>query len=112
MLERGLRDDDIPCERVFVLPTSQGQAWSLHKLALVFDTLPVVHDDQAATEAMVETEKSYKLAEYYARRAEARVSGKWGGKMLLLATVNQGMGGDGTIVYYIVQEGAVKPRQN
>ncbi len=25
---------------------------------------------------------------------------------------HEGMGGDGTVVYYIMQEGEVKPRQN
>jgi hypothetical protein len=34
-------------------------------------------------------------------------------KRLLLAMLShQGKGGDGTIVYYIMQEGDVKPRQN
>ena len=34
-------------------------------------------------------------------------------KRVLLAMMSQnGMGGDGTIVYYITQEGAIKPRQN
>jgi tRNA-splicing endonuclease subunit Sen15, fungi type len=33
-------------------------------------------------------------------------------RVLLAMKAHQGMGGDGTIVYYIVQEGEVKPRQN
>jgi len=34
-------------------------------------------------------------------------------KRILLAILSHnGMGGDGTIVYYIMQEGDVKPRQN
>ena len=58
------------------------------------------------------SEKKRKLAEYYKRRHEAHISKEWGGKRLLLAMVDKAMGGEGTVVYYIVQEGVVKPRQN
>lgn len=38
---------------------------------------------------------------------------KFGGQRILLAMVTQGlMGGDGTVVYYFMGEGEVKPRQN
>lgn len=33
-------------------------------------------------------------------------------RVLLAMKAHVGMGGDGTVVYYIVQEGEVKPRQN
>lgn len=33
-------------------------------------------------------------------------------RVLLAMKAHEGRGGDGTIVYYIVQEGEVKPRQN
>ena len=33
-------------------------------------------------------------------------------RVLLAMKAHDGMGGDGTVVYYIVQEGEVKPRQN
>lgn len=33
-------------------------------------------------------------------------------RVLLGMRANEGMGGDGTVVYYIMQEGEVKPRQN
>ncbi|KAE8144999.1 tRNA-splicing endonuclease subunit Sen15 [Aspergillus avenaceus] len=118
MLERGLRDDDVELERIFVVPTVQGQSWSLRKMAAVFDTLPDEAQFQALDISVVESneapteEKAAKLAEYYEHRKKARLTKEWGGKRILLAMVDRGMGGDGTVVYYIIQEGAVKPRQN
>ncbi|PKX94733.1 uncharacterized protein P174DRAFT_193848 [Aspergillus novofumigatus IBT 16806] len=117
MLERGLREDDIELERMFVVPTAHGQSWSLRKMAAVFDALPEDEEesnDQSLDDAKESgnAEKAAKLTEYYEYRRKARVTKEWGGKRLLLAMVDRGMGGDGTVVYYVVQEGAVKPRQN
>ncbi|GCB22131.1 probable tRNA-splicing endonuclease subunit tsp-1 [Aspergillus awamori] len=108
MLERGLREDDVELERMFVLPTVQGESWTLRKLAGVFDSLP------EGSEEVLEGggEKAEKLREYYEYRGKARATKEWGGKRLLLAMVDRRMGGDGTVVYYVVQDGAVKPRQN
>lgn len=125
MVERGLREEDVELERMFVVPTVQAQSWSLEMMAAVFDSLPDIgteigEDDEvdAKNEVGEETngagdrEKAGRLADYYGRRAQARRSGEWGGKRLLLAMIDKGMGGEGTVVYYIVQEGTVKPRQN
>jgi hypothetical protein len=118
MLERGLRDDDIELERMFVVPTAHGQSWSLRKMAAVFDALPEDEEESHAQslddakESGDSAEKAAKLTEYYEYRRKARVTKEWGGKRLLLAMVDRSMGGDGTVVYYVVQEGAVKPRQN
>ncbi|GIJ84374.1 hypothetical protein Asppvi_003217 [Aspergillus pseudoviridinutans] len=118
MLERGLREDDIELERLFVVPTAHGQSWSLRKMAAVFDALPEDEEESHAqslddaTESGNNAEKAAKLTEYYEYRRKARVTKEWGGKRLLLAMVDRSMGGDGTVVYYVVQEGAVKPRQN
>lgn len=128
MLEKGLREEDIDPETLFVLPTAQGQKWSLGMMARVFDALPEFPDvghgrDRAPPgsgtsgggegEASVSRDNKEKaLDEYYERRDKARLTNEWGGKRLLLAMVDKGMGGDGTVVYYVVQEGAVKPRQN
>ncbi|PYI06346.1 hypothetical protein BO78DRAFT_117645 [Aspergillus sclerotiicarbonarius CBS 121057] len=109
MLERGLRDEDVELDRMFVLPTVEGQSWSLRKMAGVFDSLPG-GDDETSRE--VEGEKADKLREYYEYREKARVTREWGGKRMLLAMVDRQMGGDGTVVYYVVHDGAVKPRQN
>ncbi|PLN84421.1 hypothetical protein BDW42DRAFT_39885 [Aspergillus taichungensis] len=118
MLQRGLRETDIELERLFVLPAVQGQSWSLARLAAVFDSLPGGEGRPAASAAAgtdiegSEGDKAAKLAEYYEYREKASLTKEWGGKRILLAMVDRMMGGDGTVVYYIVQEGAVKPRQN
>jgi hypothetical protein len=118
MLERGLREDDIELERMFVVPTAHGQSWTLRKMAAVFDALPEDEEESNAQslddakESGNNAEKAAKLTEYYEYRRKARVTKEWGGKRLLLAMVDRSMGGDGTVVYYVVQEGAVKPRQN
>lgn len=126
MVERGLREDDVELDRMFVIPTVQGQSWSLEKMVAVFNALPDPSDDEVDEEAKTEAEeqssdavadgadagKAAQLAEYYEYRAKARRTGEWGSKRLLLAVIDKGMGGEGTVVYYIIQEGAVKPRQN
>ncbi|KAL2826842.1 hypothetical protein BDW59DRAFT_61342 [Aspergillus cavernicola] len=123
MVERGLREEDVELDRMFVLPTVQGQSWSLEKMAAVFDALPgPADDDEEEAEAegqhldtvedATNVDKAAKLAEYYEYRTKARRTEEWGGKKLLLAMIDKGMGGEGTAVYYVVQEGTVKPRQN
>ncbi|KAL4922699.1 tRNA-splicing endonuclease subunit Sen15 [Aspergillus aurantiobrunneus] len=124
MVERGLREEDVELDRMYVIPTVQGQPWSLEKMAAVFDALPGPADEEVEAEAEAEeqtsdaigdgtnADKAARLAEYYEYRAKARRTGVWGAKRLLLAMVDAGMGGEGTVVYYIVQEGTVKPRQN
>ncbi|CAI7653470.1 unnamed protein product [Penicillium pancosmium] len=118
MLEQGLREDDLRPERLVVIPTAQGQNWSLRRMAAVFDALDEItiaaEDDEADVETRppVEGDKAQKLEEYYQRREKANATLEWGSRRVLLGMVNKGMGGDGTVVYYIVQEGEVKPRQN
>lgn len=99
----------MPAERIFVIPTAQGQTWSLGRMAGVFDS---ADEGNEGVELGLEGEKAEGLKAYYARRKTARETREWGGKRMLLAMVDKGMGGDGTVVYYVVQEGAVKPRQN
>ncbi|OJD11340.1 hypothetical protein ACJ73_09562, partial [Blastomyces percursus] len=41
MLEHGISTADLPVEREWVIPTAQGQAWSLRRLAECFDALPL-----------------------------------------------------------------------
>ena len=81
-------------------------------MAGVFDSLPEGGADEANREVEVEGEKADKLREYYEYREKARATREWGGKRMLLAMVDRQMGGDGTVVYYVVHDGAVKPRQN
>lgn len=84
-------------EREWVLPTHLQEKWSLAKFADVFDALDTV--PPAGEESLAEEE------------AEA-VGQQWRGrsrqKRLLLATLHD----DSTVVYYIIHDGIVKPRQN
>ena len=116
LLDKGLREDDLKPERMFVIPTSQQQAWSLRRMAAAFDALSDVRvgveDETASKDDNPDPGKAQKLKEYYVRREEALATKEWGSQRMLLAMVDKGMGGEGTVVYYIVQEGEVKPRQN
>lgn len=119
LLQIGLREEDLRSERLWVLPSTQGQTWTLGKLTTIFDALPsrttgTESSTNAAEESkeIVDKEKEEKLAKYFEKKQEADKENKWGGKRLLLAVVDRLVGGDGTIVYYVVQDGHVKPRQN
>lgn len=112
MLEQGLREDDLKPERFFVIPTAQGESWSLRRMAAVFDALSEIQADETSTGWKADPGKAEQLAKYYERRDKAHETKEWGGKRVLLAMVDKGMGGEGTVVYYVVQEGEVKPRQN
>ena len=111
MLEQGLREDDLKPERFFVIPTAQGQQWSLRRMAAVFDAMSEIQPVETST-GEKDNGKAKQLAKYYERREKAYETKEWGGKRVLLAMVDKGMGGEGTVVYYVVQEGEVKPRQN
>ncbi|KAJ5746430.1 hypothetical protein N7520_011612 [Penicillium odoratum] len=115
MLGKGLREDDLRPERLFVIPTAQGQSWSLRRIASAFDAMggiQIVEDGEERETPKVDAEKAQKLDDYYEKREEAMATKEWGAQRLLLAMVDKGMGGEGTVVYYVVQEGEVKPRQN
>jgi tRNA-splicing endonuclease subunit Sen15 len=81
-------------EPEWVLPTHLGEGWSLQKFAEIFDSIETLPPLE------------------YKQDKEEAVGQKWRGKdrqkRLLLATVHD----DSTIVYYIMHDGIVKPRQN
>ena len=97
-LKAGLKEEDVGVEREWILPTRLREKWSLRRFGDVFDAVDdepkggedVGEDDQVGEERKV-------------KRGKRR-----GGKRILLATV----GDDSTVVYYIVHDGIVKPRQN
>ena len=93
MLTAGVKETDVPLEREWVLPTHLREKWSLRKFAEVFDAVGKIPPGEGDVEHSgdVEVEK--------VRR---------GGKRVLLAIV----GDDSTVVYYIVHDSIVKPRQN
>lgn len=97
MLKQNIQEKDIPVEREWVLPTHLREKWTLRKFAKVFDGI---------TELPSVDKKSNQEEQYNQGAKETK--SRRGGKRLLLATV----GDDSTIVYYIVHDGIVKPRQN
>ncbi|KAJ5551595.1 tRNA-splicing endonuclease subunit Sen15 [Penicillium sp. DV-2018c] len=124
MLENGIREDDLEAERMFVVPLVQGQSWTLRHMAAVFDRLSeferkVEEHDRSLESGRTKDESeemgselAEKLARYYKKKEQARLTKEWGSQRLLIAMVDKGMGGDGTVAYYVLHEGEVKPRQN
>lgn len=86
-------------------------------MAAAFDALATLEDSSGSREEWssnesTDPEKAKKLDEYYEKKKIAKETKEWGTRRALLAMTNRGMGGEGTVVYYVVQEGEVKPRQN
>lgn len=90
LLAHGLTDTDIPAQQEWILPMNIGEKWTLKRFCGVFDALP--------------TRTPLRGAGSHSHQDAKRV--------LLAMLSHQGKSGDGTIVYYIMQEGDVKPRQN
>jgi len=80
-----------------VLPTHLAEELSLADFAAFFDSLDTVPPNPEGAQTKVR---------------ESTVGEKWQGKnrqkRLLLATIHD----DSTVVYYIIHDGIVKPRQN
>ena len=95
-LKAGVKDDDeVGVEREWVLPTHLLERWSLRKFAEVFDGIGEEPPDEMGQD------DGWQIRD--------EVKGKRrGGKRVLLAT----LGDDSTVVYYVVHDGIVKPRQN
>ena len=103
MLTRGIREQDVAIEREWVLPTHLKEKWSLQRFAEVFDAVDKVPPDVEDRDGNSKTRGKVKVVE---RKGE--VGSRRGGKRVLLATVAD----DSTVVYYVVHDGIVKPRQN
>jgi tRNA-splicing endonuclease subunit Sen15, fungi type len=84
-------------EREWVLPTHLQEKWSLAKFAAVFDALDTVPRVEEESLGGEETETFGQ-----------QWQGKNRQKRLLLGTLHD----DSTVVYYIIHDGVVKPRQN
>lgn len=114
-------------QREWVVAVSLGQKPSLSWLAETFDALPLrrgpavgrkeerargsVSDDEEDDDDVTEDGKSSLEADE--RKGEALEAGYPNPKRVLLAMKAQdGLGGDGTVAYYVCLEGEVKPRQN
>ncbi|EFE38127.1 conserved hypothetical protein [Trichophyton verrucosum HKI 0517] len=107
LLEHNIPMKDIPADREWVIPTAQGEKWTLSRLAGLHDSLPSRAEDFLP--GSVDLEEATKSMQEYVKLKKEK---PWGGKRALLAMVNRGLGGDGTVVYYVTMEGTPKPRQN
>lgn len=100
MLQNGVDEDSLPLEREWVLPTHLKEKWSLRQFADIFDAIDEVPQSSDGDRISRENDE--------ANIEKASPPKRTGGKRILLAIV----GNDSTIVYYIIHEGIVKPRQN
>ena len=85
-------------EREWVLPTRLEEKWSLHKFADIFDAIPVIPPEDEIGQRR----------EFEPIQVEQQWKGRQRQKRVLLATLHD----DSTVVYYIIHDGIVKPRQN
>ncbi|MCJ1436786.1 hypothetical protein MMC27_006168 [Xylographa pallens] len=111
MLRAGLREPDREVDREWVLPTHLREKWSLRKFADVFDAVgeePPEGDGGGEESESAEGTGIQKGSTGSGADPSHEGDGRRGGKRVLLATVSD----DSTVVYYIVHEGLVKPRQN
>lgn len=90
LLRHKIAERELDVQREWVLPLSIGETFTLRQFARVFGRLP------SRTETNVAVDFRWRDTK----------------RVLLGMLAHNGMGGDGTIAYYIMQEGEVKPRQN
>lgn len=86
-------------QREWVLPLSLGEKWTLKQFCWVFDGL-------------AEREIVKVVGEPGDRGDAKTFEWKDSKRMILAMLAHNGFGGDGTVAYYIMQEGEVKPRQH
>lgn len=99
---------DLPREREWVLPCQLRERWTLRRFGEVFDAIDVV---PPTNEGEVLFEDRRAVAQQNLRDLAPVEANKWRTeqpKRLLLATLDD----DSTIVFYVVHDGIVKPRQN
>ena len=89
-----------------MLPTQLTEKWSLRRFAEVFDAVGELPERPEGVDGGEGVERKDVRDE--GQKSRGKGEKRRGGKRVLLATVND----DSTIVYYIVHDGIVKPRQN
>ncbi len=78
-------------EPEWILPTRLNEKWTLRRLAAIFDAIDIVPPAPASATGPDESVNPWRTT-----------------KRVLLGTVDS----DSTVVYYIIHDGVVKPRQN
>lgn len=89
LIKAGIKDEDLPPQAEWVLPSHLREKWSLRRFGEIFDSIGAVPPQSDAGSA--DRDRKWRQK-----------------KRLLLGTVED----DSTVVYYIVHDGIVKPRQN
>lgn len=93
---------ELRSEREWVLPSHLREKWSLKRFGEVFDDITMVPRTGSGTLLFEEDREE-------SEQVETEEENEWRKtKRLLLATLDD----DSTVVYYIVHDGIVKPRQN
>lgn len=95
LLKARIADKDVPSEREWVLPSHLQEKWTLRRFASIFDAIDSIPPNP-------EGAGDVDVAQHEAQMKWRMV------KRALLATVDS----DSTIVYYVIHDGIVKPRQN
>ncbi|KIW99666.1 uncharacterized protein Z518_11079 [Rhinocladiella mackenziei CBS 650.93] len=118
LIKHSIPDTSLPVQRELVLPLSLGENWTLSRFCAVFDHLPerqVIHVQGAGGSGRPMGTQATPAD----GSANGSATGRVGGyehrdqkRVLLGMKARDGGGGDGTVVYYIMQEGEIKPRQN
>lgn len=129
LLKHSIPETSLAVQREFVLPLSTAEKWTLRRFCAVFDALSerekiVVNVDSVAAAAAVAGGSGHSATRANgsatpptgpanrARTPTPPYEHKDQKRVVLGMRAREGRGGDGTIVYYIMQEGEVKPRQN
>lgn len=99
LIKKGLSEEDVEPERIWVVPSALREKWTLRRFAECFEGVPTPWENRESEKDIGDDE------------GDGKEMRKWAGddvKRVLLATVDD----DSTVVYYVVHDGIVKPRQN
>lgn len=100
--------EELTVQREWVLPASTGEKWTLKRFAWVFDGL----SERDPVRVPTKTTGNGEEADATTIATSYQFEWKDAKRVVLAMLANNGMGGDGTVTYYIMQEGEVKPRQH
>ncbi|KIW37741.1 uncharacterized protein PV06_09737 [Exophiala oligosperma] len=135
LVKQKVEETSLPVQREFVLPLSLNETWTLSRFCGVFDQLPDRQwilvppppppppSGNSSGSNAANTRTNTTTTTRQSRSTRTNTNGTSPGRsrayehrdqkrVLLGMRAKTGVGGDGTIVYYIMQEGEVKPRQN